>query len=313
MNEYVSFDIGGTTIKYAMVNDTGQIFEKSSFRTVDDASVLIKQMLEVINQFKKRHQISGIGISAPGIIRKDGYMITGGSISSLNNYHLAKVLSDKAKLKVTVDNDANAAAIAESWLGAAQNIDNYLTIVLGTGIGGGIVINGQVYRGAHGMAGEFGWNIITQPDLTRSLESYSLNWRASVVNGLVRRFNESQKQFDDSHDDIKDARIIFDLALTGNSVAKRVVSEFVEDATLLIINLFANFDPDKILIGGGISSNPQFMNILQASVDEFIRRHESLNRIKNDALGRLETAKLHNDAGLIGAAYQIKQQVLSDK
>lgn len=309
MQRYVSFDVGGTTVKHALVDDQGNISNKQAFETIDSADELLSQMIGIINKAKTKETISGVGISVPGIVRDDGYMITGGAIKSLNDYPLAQTLERETGLPVAVENDANAAAIAEHWLGAAQGVGTYLTVVLGTGVGGGIVIDGKVYRGAHGMAGEFGWNIIHDIDPTCELEHFSLNWHASVVTGLVDRFNKSVIQAFPNTEKVEDAQIILKLAADGDPIAGIAVSDFLRDVSIMIINLFANFDPEKILIGGGISANDGFMHTLQDTVDEYITRHESLNRIRNTALGHIETAKLRNDAGLIGAAYRIKQKL----
>ncbi|MFP9075389.1 ROK family protein, partial [Enterococcus faecalis] len=90
-------------------------------------------------------------------------------------------LEECCGLTVSVENDANAAAIAEKWIGNAQSFSNYLCLVLGTGVGGGIVINDQVYRGAHGMAGEFGWMVIDALPSTGNSEEVSINRKAAVV------------------------------------------------------------------------------------------------------------------------------------
>ncbi|MFD1430640.1 MULTISPECIES: ROK family protein [Lacticaseibacillus] len=310
MSKYVSFDIGGTTVKYAIVDDEGTITDKAAFDTDQhDAEAMIDKLVAVVTQFRGQADIAGIGISAPGIVRRDGFMVTGGAIQAFNAFPLAATLESATGLPVTVENDANAAAIAEQWLGNAQNVDDYLTIVLGTGVGGGIIINGDVYRGAHGMAGEFGWNITHDIDLTLPLEAQSINQRGAVQAGLVRRYNLACQQVNADAELIGDARVILDRAWNGDTLAERIVNEFKQDVTIMLLNLFADFDPELILIGGGISANDRFMKELQATINEYLARHESLDRIKDTALGRVKTAKLRNDAGLIGAAYGIRRKL----
>ncbi|BDR57757.1 ROK family protein [Xylocopilactobacillus apicola] len=306
MKNYMAFDIGGTTVKYARVDENGKLFDRASFETVDNAQALINQMVDVVKKIETNHRLEGIGVSAPGIIRKDGFMVTGGAIQSLYDFPLSAELAKKTGLAVTVENDANAAAIAEHWIGNAVHCDNYLTIVLGTGIGGGIVINGEVYRGAHGMAGEFGWNVIHDIDLSENLEDYSLNLHAAVVYGLIRRYNASKKRMGDDKS-VNDAREILEAADQGELLAQKAVDEFMQDLVVMLLNLFANFDPELILIGGGISANVNFMELLNRKLAEYVNRHGSISRIKNISLGQVKPAKLCNDAGLVGATYQIKK------
>ncbi|BDZ31849.1 ROK family protein [Lactiplantibacillus sp. WILCCON 0030] len=312
MTKVISFDVGGTTIKYAYVDEQGQVTAKNAFQTVDNADQLISKMVAVIKDYAAKQPVAGVGFSAPGIVRHDGFMVTGGAIQAFNGYPLARAISDQTGLPVTVENDANAAAIAEQWQGNAVGCQNYLTVVLGTGVGGGIVINGDIYRGSHGMAGEFGWNVIHNIDPIDELESFSLNQHAAVVSGLVNRYNQSKRQVMADFTPVTDARAIFTAAKNSDTIAVAEVDAFVQDVAIMLLNLFANFDPELILVGGGISANETFIQLLQAKLAEMVARHESLNRIKDIALGRVKPAKLRNDAGLIGAAYQLRKRLESE-
>jgi len=309
MATYVCFDIGGTTVKHALVSDDGKISKKGAFKTKDDADYLLKKLETTVQRYQKTLDIAGIGVSTPGIVRRDGYLLTGGANHDFDGYPLAEKLTAACHLPVAIENDGNAAAIAERWLGSAIDCDNYLMVVLGTGVGAGIVINGEIYRGAHGMAGEFGWNVIHDIDPTRELESFSLNQHAATVSGLVDRYNASRQQVDADALEETSAKTILAAAQKHEPIAEQAVQDFIQDITIMLLNLFSTFDPEKILIGGGISSNPVFVRLLQQSLDTYISRHESLNRIRDIALGQVQPAKLRNNAGLIGAAYQIKQQL----
>lgn len=310
MKYYVGFDMGGTTIKYGVVDAAGKIVEKGALPTEKKQVPLLAGMQKVVAQYKNKFAVAGVGVSIPGIVRRDGYMITAGAIKCLNGYPLADKLKEMTGLPVKVENDANAAAIAEHWLGNAQGVDNYLCVVLGTGVGGGIVINGDVYRGAHGMAGEFGWNITHDIDLTQKLEDASLNWHAAVVSGMVRRYNMSVHRVYPDEPTVTDARQILQLAQDKDPIAEPIVDQFIEDVCIMLLNLFANFDPELILIGGGISANTEFMTMLQAKFKEFLIRHESLHYIQDKDLGTVKTTGLHNDAGLIGAVYPLVRETL---
>lgn len=219
---YIGFDIGGTAIKYGIMNEQGDLLEKDKLATVDDFATICTNLIEMISEKKETYDLKGIGISAPGIIRKDGYMITAGALRSLYGQNLKTELKKIVNLPVYVENDANSVAIAEKWLGHAQAMKNYLCIVIGTGIGGGIVIENKIYRGTHGMAGEFGWMLLDQLPKQGNLEMVSGNLRASTVRGLVRLYNKSCEQ---GHA-IVEAQDIFALAEQGDAYALKITNQF---------------------------------------------------------------------------------------
>lgn len=309
MKQFVGFDIGGTSIKYGLLDESGQILAHGHFATAKDTATNVTKMVAVVKDYQKQTTIAGVGIDAPGIVTKDGYMITGGAIPGFYQFPLAQKLKDALQLPVKVENDANAAAIAERWLGNAQGIDDYICLVLGTGIGGGLVLNGDVYRGAHGMAGEIGWSITHDLDLTDDLESVSLNYAASVVTGLVRRYNLSLQALDHDAPEEKDAAQIIALAHEHDEVAAPVYDRFLADVTVMLMNLIGTLDPERILIGGGISANATFMADLQARFKEYVARHKGLNGAQKSFPYRIEAAGLRNNAGLIGAVYPLTRQL----
>ncbi|MGM0126073.1 hypothetical protein IGI37_003474 [Enterococcus sp. AZ194] len=307
---YVGFDIGGTNVKYGVLDETGSILEKEMIPTNYDLTAFVEELCEIVINAKASYkEIKGIGISAPGIIQKDGFMLTAGAIKPFYGANIKQELEEKLGLPVSIENDANAAAIAERWIGNAQGIDNYLCIVLGTGIGGGIIINGEVFRGSHGMAGEFGWSLIDKIPETGDIEEVSLNKRAATVGGLCYQYNLAQKKKDTNATDIWDAKEIMKREAEGEELACEILTNFFTDLSVGLLNLISCFDPEVILIGGGISSNEQFNRRLQQRLSELTARHESINYLKDKTIAAVKPAKLQNDAGMIGAVYQIHQQV----
>ncbi|MFQ9655047.1 MAG: ROK family protein [Enterococcus sp.] len=305
---YVGFDIGGTTIKYGVLDETGAILEKNMLPTNYDPQSFYQNLITIINEAKSRYPIAGIGISAPGIVQKDGLMLTAGAIKPLYGENFKTTLEECCGLPVSVENDANAAAIAEKWIGNAQSFSNYLCLVLGTGVGGGIVINDQVYRGAHGMAGEFGWMVIDALPSTGNSEEVSINRKAAVVDGLVRIYNQKGGQLA-GFQATTDAREIFQRTQMGETLAETVTQQFLTDLSVGLINLISCFDPEAILIGGGISANPYFFERLQQTLTTVETQHAAINYLRGKTIAPVLPAKLQNDAGLIGAVYQIHQQL----
>lgn len=310
---FLSIDIGGTTIKYGVVDEQGHILFKNSIPTVDDKEVFYQNLLELIEETRGQYPVQGIGICAPGIIQKNGYMTTAGAIKSLYGENIKSYIEAQTNLPVTIDNDANAVAISEKWLGKAKEMKNYICLVLGTGVGCGIVINNEVYAGSHGMAGEFGWNIIHDIPQTGPIEVSSVNAKAATISGLCMTFNEECRLLDPDHQDCYDAREIFALEETGHEIALRVVENFFTDLTIAIFNLVSTFDPDAILIGGGISNNVEFERRLQETLVELKKRHDSLYAIREVISTPVLMTELKNDAGMLGAAYQIKKQLIGTK
>lgn len=306
---YVGFDIGGTSIKYGLVAENGAITKKNSIGTKEDKEDIITDLVKIIKEYQISDAgILGVGISAPGII-KDGLMVTAGSIKSLYGTDLKKELEAQTGLPVVIENDGNAATIAERWLGNAKGVDNYLCLVLGTGLGAGMVLNGDVYRGQHGMAGEVGWMVIDALPPEDNIEFVSLNWRGSVIMGLCRQYNEAMQAVDPAFEEVADARVIFSARDAGEEIATRVLRQYLVDLSVMLINLVAIFDPERILIGGGISANTAFMDELQMTFAEVLGRHESLAALDKGMIAKIMPAGLRNDAGMIGAVYQLRRQL----
>ena len=236
-------------------------------------------------------------------------MITAGAIKSLFGENIKKEIESFSNLPVTIENDANAAAIAEKWLGNAKDLTNYICLVLGTGVGGSIVINNQIYSGSNGMAGEFGWTLINDLPVSGDIESSTLNKKSAVVNGLCANYNRQKQLIEPSVSPIYDAQLILDLEKQGDVIAKDVLTDFFTNLAVGIINVMSSFDPDAILIGGGISANEEFRNRLLTTIKEVKKRHQSMNNLSSIIETPVILAKLKNDAGIIGAAYQIKEKI----
>ena len=306
---YIGIDVGGTSIKYALVNERGEVSERAFMPTSLEKKSFLFDLVKIIRDFQKKNKnIKGVGISAPGVIQKDGKMTTAGAIKSLYGINLKDEIEQQITLPVFVENDANAAAIAENWIGNAQGIENYLCVVLGTGMGGGIVINGEVYRGRHGMAGEFGWMMIDRLPKKGDIEVVSLNQRAAVVGGLCYRYNQAMKKINPEFQKITDARVILEQE-DSNEIAKKILQQFYQDLSMGIMNLISCFDPEVVLIGGGISENDHFFERLTQTLETMEKRHGSIAFLKEKGMASIEQTKLGNDAGLIGAVYQIHKLV----
>ncbi|MTN91112.1 ROK family protein, partial [Turicibacter sanguinis] len=157
MKSIVCFDIGGTNVKYAVLSIDKQILEKSYFKTnIHNGQDVLKEMCRVIEDYKMRYDIIGVTISSPGFVNtKLGVIESGNIIDGFNGLNIKKYFEEKYNLFVTVENDANCATIAEHILGNGKGYDNVVCLTIGTGVGGGIIINNKIYNGNRFMAGEF--------------------------------------------------------------------------------------------------------------------------------------------------------------
>lgn len=308
---FIGFDIGGTNVKYGLVNSKGEILEKSLFPTQHNRYALLEDITRIIKKFQIRFDIKGIGVSAPGIIQDNGFMVTGGAIKEIYGINLKEEIENLTGIYTFIENDANAAAIAERWIGNAIGIDNYLCIVLGTGVGGGIVINGDIYRGKHGMAGEFGYMMIHDINSVEDVEESSLNRTAAVVGGLYHQYSIELAKNHFPREPVKDATEIMERAKNGEIEAQTAMKRFYQDISIGVVSLIAAYDPELVLIGGGISANSVFIENLKKEISDLVDRHQSMKFLKEKTIAQVLPTKLKNDAGLIGAVYQVQQKLNS--
>ncbi|MFB8674314.1 ROK family protein [Enterococcus gallinarum] len=308
---YLGIDIGGTTIKYGFIDDKGQVYCKQSIKTIDNRHQFLVNLQTIIEESQRQEPIEGIGISAPGIIDQHGTMITAGAIKSIYGVRLKQELQKITKVPIVIENDANAAAIAEQWIGHAQGFPNYICMVLGTGIGGGIIYQNELIKGAHGMAGEFGWMVIKEINESVDIEAMSLNQRAAVIGGLCSRYNEIMLKKDSKFKPIWDAKEIF-AKEEDDDIAHDLIHSFYEDLSVGILNLISCFDPELVLIGGGISANTLFLERLSSTISKMTERHQSIHYLVGKTIAPIKAAKLMNDAGMVGAVYQVKKLILNE-
>lgn len=265
-NEFaVGIDIGGTNTKYGLVNHRGEILEKGDIRTDahPDIEVFIETLANVLTPILKKHEadgkVKGIGIGAP-----NGNYYTG-TIDYAPNLHwkgvipLAKLVTEKFGLPAALTNDANAAAVGEMNYGAARGMRDFIMITLGTGVGSGIVANGQLIYGHDGFAGELGHTIIRHggrkhwsTDLDGSLEAYC------SATGIVLTAREllEQSEKESSLRKLKPEQItskeIYDCAIKGDKIAQEVYRFTGQILGEALANFVMFSSPEAIILFGGV-------------------------------------------------------------
>lgn len=314
----IGVDIGGTTVKIGFVTQNGDIITKWEIPTniVDNGKNIIEEVWtsiknELENNKITKEEILGVGIGAPGFIDDSTGFVYSAVNIGWNNFALAQEFKKISQLPVFAANDANVAALGENWKGAGQQANNLLAITLGTGVGGGVIVNGNIISGENGTAGEIGHiTVDTDGDACNCGRIGCLETVTSAT-GIVRQAkkkisenpnSELTKYYSASNKDLT-AKDIFERAKVGDILCIEIIEHTTDVLGFVIANVATVINPSKILIGGGVAAAGQ----------DFIAQIE--NKFKKYALERISSicvvtsAKLGNDAGLIGAASLVKKHI----
>ena len=292
----LSIDIGGTAVKMGLVDHEGAIHARHEASVCFDhyQTPILTTVIREAQAFLAREsaQIEGIGVSATGQVDDMAGAVIGtnGKIPHYEGAQIKRDMEAAFGVPVFALNDANAAALGECFAGRAKGVQNVLMVTLGTGVGGGIVLGGRIFGGTRGIAGELGHFTLYQdgprcPCGKRGcFESYA------ATTALVRRAKEATGEAD------MNGRIVFSRAADGDQAMLAVLSAWIDDIAAGISGLVHIFNPQMVLIGGGVSAQEA---LLIAPLRERVLR--SVMPRFAECL-QLEAATLGNDAGMIGAA-----------
>lgn len=296
VNYYAVLDVGGSAIKYALMDETGSFIDKSSLPTPkENLSLFIDTVGGIVDQFKENYPLTGLAVSMPGSVNVETGIIKG--ITALPYIHgpnMKELLQNRTGLPVELENDANCAGLAEGWLGAAKNVKDFLCIVLGTGVGGAVVLNNEVRHGKNGFAGEFGYMLMEGYLGPEPTETYS---SLAAVGGLIQQVAKRKKL----EPEVLTGKLIFDMAEKGDGEVQDEIEKFMCRLAVGIYNLQFILDPEKILIGGAISHREGFVE----------RINEMLQQMKYEEEGltvKVERCQFGNDSNLIGALHHFLQR-----
>lgn len=291
---YLVFDIGGTFIKYGLMNNQGEIFNKGKTPTIKhDLEAFLESLVTV---YKAQKDIQGIAISCPGLVDIDkGIVYGGGAVTCLDQVHIVEELSKRCNhVKVAAENDGKCAGLAEAWIGAAKDVDNCCVLAFGTGVAGAVIKDKKIHRGNHLVAGEASY-FITDADrhnvqLTYFGHDYST---IGTIKKAERLMGMEQGTLSGEE--------LFQLAKENNPIATEVLEDFYFHIAVQCYNLQYVFDPDIICIGGGISEQP--------AVIEGINRYVTsiYENTKQFLKPEVTVCQFNNDSNLIGALYNFKQ------
>ncbi len=307
-NYCIGIDIGGTVIKGALFASNGSLVQKRSVETLADKGrdAVLKNLTSLIHSLHSTDKrVSAVGIGVAGVLdQHKEVLLQSPNIKVLEQVSLQKMLGESLHLPVFLENDANAAALGEKWAGAGRELDNFLLITLGTGIGGGFILNNELWSGENGKAGELGHMVVATDGQLCScgkrgcLEAYSSATaikrmaqdalRAGACSGLQ---NLSGGDFS-----AIDAEMVHQAALQGDAVSRDIFKQMARYLAIGISNVNNLLDIHSFIIGGAVSN--AFEVFGPFLLDEVKRQ---VYRISRDTI-RIFVSELGNDAGVYGAA-----------
>lgn len=290
-NFYLAIDVGGTKVKYGLINHSGELIERGSQSTKRrDLVSFLSQVKDIITLY--HDQVRGVGISLPVKVNHNTGQVEAGVMwSFLDGINLKEEL--ELELPLALENDGKAAALAELWVGELKDVSNGLALVLGTGVGGGFVIDGKIHYGAHYAAGElsFIYNKITNDRESR------FGFTGSAVEMIRAIASELELR------DAKDGKAVFEYINAGYPQAKRIFDKYAETIALHIQNLQATVDFERVVIGGGISAQPIVTRTIRQAYESFYEGNPYIKNMINHV--DIVAGRLGNDANLYGAVYRL--------
>ena len=307
---YIGIDLGGTNTAVGLVNEEGRIIAKTETPTLASRPYqeLIKDMAACAKKVMEEAKITedelhSIGVGIPGVADKDGMVIFCTNLG-WRNVPLRAELQQYINKPVYMDNDATVAGWAEYQAGVSRGTDSSVFMTLGTGLGGGIVMNGKIWAGAHGAGSELGHLVIEVDGVPCTCGKRGCAERYCSATAIIRMAREAcadapncliMRAVEGDMDKIN-AKVVFDAAKEGDSVAMQVFNRFVKYLAIAINNVISFIDPDMIILGGGVSRAGDFLlDAVKAALPEYLF-YPTLKQPE------LRIASLGNDAGIIGAA-----------
>ena len=312
MKYYIGIDLGGTNIKAGVVDEDFKIIAKATCKTnlPRPAEDICKDMAEVAKQAVKEagltlDQIESVGIGTPGTANSAEGIIEYSNNLGFKDFHVVELMKTFIDKPCFVENDANAAAYGEFVAGAAKGANNAVCITLGTGVGGGIIIDGKIYSGFNFAGAEIGHTVVDPNGPQCTCGRKGCFEVFSSATGLIRMTREAMEadptsvmnKMSEEMGKVS-ARTAFNAMREGDKAGKEVVDKYIKYLALGITNTINIFQPDILCIGGGVCNegDPLLLPLKELVAKEVYTRNSKKN-------SEIVIAKLGNDAGIIGAAF----------
>ncbi|MGG4546390.1 ROK family glucokinase [Rossellomorea marisflavi] len=319
MKKLLGIDLGGTTVKFAIMTEDGEIQQKWSIGTDirNDGKQIVPQIIESINHHLELYGLSadtflGIGMGSPGTVdRENGTVIGAYNLNWSTLIPVRQMIeAGTGGIPLYIDNDANVAALGEGWKGAGENGKDVVFVTLGTGVGGGIIAEENLLHGNVGAAGEIGHMIVEPEGYLCTCGNHGCLETVASATGVVRLARDLSEEYaGDSElkgliDDGQEltAKTIFDQAKAGDPLAVIVADKFFFYLGLACANIGNLLNPETIVIGGGVSAAG---DMLLEGVEKYFQQF-AFPSIRTST--KLKLAQLGNDAGVIGAGSLVTRQ-----
>lgn len=300
----IALDLGGTTLKYAVVNSQGEILHAGKLPTpaTEGAEAVLAQMTLAVDRcvefaHEKGYALEGVGIGTPGVISEDERVVLGGAenIEGWEMVPLSERIEAHCGLPTWVNNDANLMALGETMFGAGKGASDVVFLTIGTGIGGGVLIDGKLWGGYRNRGTEFGHMTVKYDGEECACGSVGCLEHYASTSALVRRFKARCEELQRPCE-AADGEQIVALYHAGDPLACEVMEEHWNILALGLVGIIHIFSPEKVVIGGGISeAGPFYIEALRQRVE---RRAMAVSREGCE----LVAATLGNRAGVLGAA-----------
>lgn len=308
MNYCFGIDVGGTSVKLGLFDTEGNLLDKWEIPTRKEnggAKILPDIAASVKGKIAEKKidaaQVCGVGIGVPGPVTPDGYVPVCVNLGWKDIYPGRELSTLLNGVSVRVGNDANVAALGEYWRGGAQGCSNVVLLTLGTGVGGGVILDGKVVDGVHGAGGELG-HVIVNPDepLACNCGSHGCLEQYASATGVVRVAGRILAAKPETASVLREtgdfsAKDVFDAAKAGDTIANEAVDTLCRYLGLATANCALTIDPEVFVIGGGVS---RAGSILTERIEKYFEKYTPLLKIK----AKFALATLGNDAGIYGAA-----------
>lgn len=285
----LAFDIGGTFIKYGLCNENFEFSEKSKFPTnaQKGGQAIIKNIINMIEQYDN---IDRVAISTAGQVDSGNGIVvySTGNIPYYTGMAVKSLIENRTGIKTFVENDVNSAAIGEAYFGAAKGEKNFVCLTLGTGVGGAIFLNGELFKGTNSSAGEIGHMIIHGGGKQCTCGGEGCFECYASANALIKAVNKvSPVELD--------AFQIFQKENIEKPEIRSEIDKWIDEIIIGLINVIYIFNPSTIVLGGGIMNEDYIIELIDRKI--YNRLMDSFKNV------RIVRSKLGNDAGMIGAAY----------
>ena len=314
---YIGVDIGGTTIKYGIVDKAGQIIAQNSMETepispytiIDKLAKNVKSLC--LDAKIDYSDILSVGMGCPGAINGKSGVVVYSSNLKWTNFPLKDYFEKVSSKPTRIANDADAASLGEVIFGCAKQYKNVIMLTLGTGVGGGIVIDKKLYEGSNGMASELGHIVMRKNGILCGCGRRGCFEQYASATALIRMTKIAMQKHKESllwnqvngDLDLVNGKTAFDSADLGDKTAKKVVKKYVEYLSEGILDYCNIFRPEAIILGGGISKQGKGLT------DLVVKYLEKYNYgYKGTPKAKILTAELKNNAGIIGAASLVAEE-----